>query len=285
MSAVAVVAVTWVTPVAGAVLGASILAPLIALWFLKLRRRKRVVSSTLLWTRSLADLRANTPFQRIRFSWLLLLQILAVLAIAFALAQPEAEGLGSSGGRHVLIIDRSASMNTLETTDDNGKPLDPPQTRLDLAKDAAKRRVRELLGGGWFSTRASDVMIVSFGLRAEIKAPFTDSIAALEAAIDGIAPTDETTKLAEALELARAFTTSTSTTRAARRTQQSRGHFPRSSSTPMVALPISARSRCARARASSITAWAWLRTTPRSPESAPIARPTRPTGSRCSPRS
>jgi hypothetical protein len=207
MSAVAVVAVTWVTPVAGAVLGASILAPLIALWFLKLRRRKRVVSSTLLWTRSLADLRANTPFQRIRFSWLLLLQILAVLAIAFALAQPEAEGLGSSGGRHVLIIDRSASMNTLETTDDNGKPLDPPQTRLDLAKDAAKRRVRELLGGGWFSTRASDVMIVSFGLRAEIKAPFTDSIAALEAAIDGIAPTDETTKLAEALELARAFTT------------------------------------------------------------------------------
>ena len=116
-------AVTWVTPVAGAVLGASILAPLVALWFLKLRRRRRIVSSTLLWTRSLADLRANTPFQRIRFSWLLVLQILAVIAIALALAQPEAEGFGSSGGRHVILVDRSASMNTVESTSDSGEEL------------------------------------------------------------------------------------------------------------------------------------------------------------------
>lgn len=207
MSPIGILAVTWVTPVAGAVLGASILAPLVALWFLKLRRKRRVISSTLLWTRSLADLRANAPFQRIRFSWLLLLQILAVIAIAFALAQPEAEGLGSKGGRHVLLIDRSASMNAVESTDDDGKKLEPSETRLALAKRAAKARVRELLGGGWFSRKASDVMIVAFGLRAEIRAPFTDSVAALEAAIDGIAPTDETTKLAEALELARAFTT------------------------------------------------------------------------------
>ena len=202
----AMLALTWVTPLAGAVLGASILAPLVALWFLKLRRRKRVVSSTLLWTRSLADLRANTPFQRIRFSWLLLLQILAVVAIALALAQPEAEGLGSSGGRHVLMIDRSASMNAVERLDERGRELSEPVTRLELAKQAAKTRVRELLGGGWFSSRASDVMIVAFGSRAEIQAPFTDSIPALEAAIDAISPTDEGTRLLEAIELARAFT-------------------------------------------------------------------------------
>ena len=204
----AVLAVTWVTPVAGAILGAAVLAPLLALWFLKLRRKRRVVSSTLLWTRSLADLRANAPFQRIRFNLLLLLQILAVLAIAFAVAQPEAEGLGSAGGRHVLMIDRSASMGAVETVDGNGKALDKPTARLELAKEAAKDRVRELLGGGWFSISASDVMVVAFGARAEIKAPFTDSVATLEAAIDSIRPTDEATRIAEAIELARAFTDS-----------------------------------------------------------------------------
>ncbi|MFM2165268.1 MAG: hypothetical protein RL325_1705, partial [Planctomycetota bacterium] len=185
----AIVAVTWITPLAGAILGAAVLAPLVALWFLKLRRKKRVVSSTLLWTRSLADLRANAPFQRLRFNLLLILQILAVAAIALALAQPEAEGLGSAGGRHVLMIDNSASMNAVETVDGDGDPLDEPTSRLALAKDAAKARVRELLGGGWFSLSASDVMIVAFAARAEIKAPFTDSIASLETAIDAISAT------------------------------------------------------------------------------------------------
>jgi len=197
-------AVTWIAPVAGAVLGASILAPLVALWFLKLRRKRRAVPSNLLWVRSLADLRANAPFQRLRPNFLLLLQILAVLAIAFALAQPEAEGFGSTGGRHVVMIDRSASMNAVETGEAAGG--EEGVTRLDLAKRAAKERVRQLLGGGWFSTNASDVMVIAFGSRAEIRAPFTDSIAALEGAIDGIQPSDESTRILEALELSRAFT-------------------------------------------------------------------------------
>ncbi|MFM1823937.1 MAG: hypothetical protein RI967_2203 [Planctomycetota bacterium] len=201
-------ALTWVAPLAGGILAASILAPLVALWFLKLKRRRRAVPSTLLWTRSLADLRANAPFQRIRFSWLLVLQILAVVAIALALAQPEAEGLGSAGGRHVILLDRSGSMGALESVDGDGRALDPPRSRLDLARDAAKARVRELLDGGWFSTTASDVMVVAFGARAEVRAPFTSSIATLEKAIDGIEPSDESTGFAEAIELARAFASS-----------------------------------------------------------------------------
>ena len=204
----AILALTWIAPLAGGILAASILAPLVALWFLKLKRRRRAVPSTLLWTRSLADLRANAPFQRIRFSWLLVLQILAVVAIALALAQPEAEGLGSAGGRHVILIDRSGSMGALEAVDGEGRAIDPPRTRLDLARDAAKARVRELLDGGWFSSTASDVMVVAFGSRAEVRAPFTSSVATLEKAIDGIEPSDESTGFADAIELARAFASS-----------------------------------------------------------------------------
>ena len=37
---------------------------LIALYFLKLKRQERVVSSTLLWRRSLEELHVNAPFPR-----------------------------------------------------------------------------------------------------------------------------------------------------------------------------------------------------------------------------
>ena len=135
-------ALTWLTPLAGAILAGVVVPPLLALWFLKLRRRPRVVSSTLLWTRSLADLRANAPFQRLRPSVLLFLQLLLIGLIAVAIAQPESDGLVDAGGRYVLLIDRSASMNASE-----GERAED-RTRLDIAKDAAIARVPELLGGG-----------------------------------------------------------------------------------------------------------------------------------------
>ena len=194
-------ALTWLTPLAGAILAGVVVPPLLALWFLKLRRRPRVVSSTLLWTRSLADLRANAPFQRLRPSVLLFLQLLLIGLIAVAIAQPESDGLVDAGGRYVLLIDRSASMNASE-----GERAED-RTRLDIAKDAAIARVQELLGGGYFAPRAGDVMVVSFASRAEVRAPFTDNIADLESALRAITPTDEETALGEALDVARAFTT------------------------------------------------------------------------------
>ncbi len=194
-------ALTWLTPFAGALLAGIVLPPLLALWFLKLRRKPRVVASTLLWTRSLADLRANAPFQRLRPSVLLFLQLLLIGLIAVAIAQPESTGAVDTGGRYVLLMDRSASMQAKEQIDGATK------TRLDLAKDAAIDRVHELLGGGFFAPRAGTVMVVAFASRAEVRVPFTDSITDLENAIRAIAPTDEESELGDALEVARAFTT------------------------------------------------------------------------------
>src|SRR5690554_719589 len=112
------------------------------------------MASTLLWRRSFEDLEVNAPFQRLRWSILLLLQLLILLSLLLAVAQPVADGGGDSATRLILLIDRSASMNVVETGDG--------RTRLDEAKSIAKQMVDRLGRSG----SAREVMVISFGSSA-----------------------------------------------------------------------------------------------------------------------
>jgi hypothetical protein len=189
----------WIAPVAGLVVAAATIPPLLALYFLRLRRARRNVSSTMLWRRATEDLRANAPFQRLRFSILLLLQLLALALVALAIAQPYAD-LGVRGAqRVVLLIDRSGSMNA---QDAGAKGA----ARLEEAKRIALERVRDLHGGGIFSGAAPEIAVIAFASGAEVLAPYTDNAAQVRDAIASIRPTDEASRVGEALELARAFT-------------------------------------------------------------------------------
>ncbi len=87
---------------------------LVLLYFLKLKRREQLISSTLLWKKAIQDLQVNAPFQKIRRNILLLLQLLALGAILLALAGPVLRMMGSGPKRYVLMIDRSASMNATD---------------------------------------------------------------------------------------------------------------------------------------------------------------------------
>lgn len=193
---------TWVTPLTGLLVAAGVVPPLVLLYFLKLRRRPVPVACTLLWRKSVEDLRANAPFQRLRFTLLLLLQLLALGLVALALAQPQVDIRRRSGGRAVILIDNSASMNAADGGERDGKP----RTRLEVAKELARARAEQLFGGGIFSGGSKQVMVVAFADRAEIRSPFTDSRAQVLQAIDGIEVTDGPTHISDALELARAFT-------------------------------------------------------------------------------
>jgi hypothetical protein len=107
----------------------------------------------------------------------------------------------TSGGRTVLLIDRSASMGATD--------LDAKKTRLDVAKEQAAKRVEELFAGGIFSATPGEVMVVSFSDGAKVEQPFTRSKMDVLRAIDKIHVSDGGSRISEALTLSRAYTTVT----------------------------------------------------------------------------
>ena len=84
--------------------------PIIALYLLRLRGRERRVSSTFLWRQVVQDIEANTLWQSLRPNLLLLLQLLALAALAFALARPYFLRASGIEGDLILVLDASASM-------------------------------------------------------------------------------------------------------------------------------------------------------------------------------
>jgi hypothetical protein len=189
---------TWVTPGMGLILGAIVIPLLLLLYFLRLRRQPVRISSTMLWEGAVEDLHANSPFQRLRPSMLLMLQLLALLLVVLSLMQPQIEGGSPKLGKHVLLIDRSASMATLN---------EDRESRFEQAKKQAIELVEALHGGGLFSSSGGETMVVAFSDFAEVVIPFTDSEQQLVAAIQSIQPTHGTSLIEDALKLARAYTT------------------------------------------------------------------------------
>ena len=71
-----------------ALIGLVSLPVIVAFYMLRLRRRDYPVGSTFLWQQLIRDVEANAPWQRLRFSWLLLVQLLIATLIVLAAARP-----------------------------------------------------------------------------------------------------------------------------------------------------------------------------------------------------
>ena len=159
---------------------------LIALYFLKLRRQDQVVSSTLLWRRAIEDLHVNAPFQKLRRSLLLLLQLLVLIGLILALWRPRSEETDASDVRNlVILVDQSASMLAAEGDG----------TRFDLAKARALELVDAIEPG-------ERMAVLAFAASARTIEPITGDAAALRKAIESIEPTDAPTDLTRALSVA-----------------------------------------------------------------------------------
>lgn len=105
---------SFLTPLAFAL--SALALPIIALYMLRLRRIEQPISSTFLWQQLVRNREANAPWQRLRLSWLLLLQLLVLAALVAALARPFQTISTITGGRIVLLLDASASMGATDVT-------------------------------------------------------------------------------------------------------------------------------------------------------------------------
>lgn len=171
-----------------ALLGLSFIPLVVAFYMLKLRREDAVVPSTLLWQRLLADVEANAPWQRLRRSLLLLLQLLLVAILAILAARPFLERPAGLAGDLVVVIDTSASMGA----------TDVAPNRLEAAKAAVLDSLRDLPGGG-------RVSVIAAAGSARVVTNGTTDLGRVRQAIAALAVSNAPGDLADGLRLASAL--------------------------------------------------------------------------------
>ncbi len=169
-------------------LGLVAIPVILALWMLRLRRPQREVSSTVLWRHLVRDVEANTPWQRLRRSLLLLLQLLCALLLVAVVVRPALERPAALAHDLVLVVDASASMSATDV------PLD----RLDAARRAAVAALRDLPSGG-------RVSVIAAGDTARVVANEVTDPGQAARAIEAIEPSVGTGDLDAALRLADAL--------------------------------------------------------------------------------
>ncbi len=167
---------------------ALLAVPIILLYLLRQRRPDLKISSTLLWSKTLADMRASTPFQKLRRNLLLLLQLLILAALVLTLMRPVAQAKASQSRAGVIVIDATASM---QTHDDAAT-----ESRLDRAKAEARKLVDRMRPGDQY------MLIADGGGITQVRSGFSSSKSELDSLIDSVTSTDTASDLSESLLLA-----------------------------------------------------------------------------------
>ncbi|HEY6080844.1 MAG TPA: VWA domain-containing protein [Polyangiaceae bacterium] len=165
----------------------GLLVPLLLLYVLKVRRQRVNVASTWLWQAAARDMLARSPWQRLRGRFLLLLEILAMLALGLALARPALPG-GHVDSEHLaLVLDVSASMQAQTQV--------AGQTRFTEAQAAARRVLNALAPG-------TDVLLIEAGSEPRVVGPADRDLSRVRSRLAALVPVGVEGHLERALALA-----------------------------------------------------------------------------------
>lgn len=168
-------------------LAALSLPAILLLYFLRQRHQEQVVPSTYLWARALQELEATRPWQKLRKSLLMLLQLLCVLLLSLSLARPFSPA--EVAGEWVVVLDTSASMQA----------ADVAPSRFDYAVAELEKLVDGLAPG-------AAVTVIEAGSRAQVRIGRSGDRGALREQLSRLRPQNGSAALADALSLARALT-------------------------------------------------------------------------------
>lgn len=174
---------TLLAPAAAAL--ALTLPVIVALYFLKIRRPTRIVPALHLWPDQIRDRQANVPWQRLRPSWLLFLQLLAAAALVGAAVQPVLASGAALAHHSIVLVDASASMQATDATPSR------------LAE--AKRQVNVLIDQLGPQDRLT---LINLGPSPRIVVSATGDRGALHRALSGIDASNGPADLSTALSLA-----------------------------------------------------------------------------------
>ena len=164
---------------------ALLLPAVVLLYLLKLKRQEVVVSSLLLWRKSIDDMKANAPFQRLRNRLLLWLQLLVLALLIMGLARPMLNVKGFEGQQMIVLLDTSASM----------KATDVSPNRMAAAKRAVRAAIDDL-------SRGDSMMLITFAGKASVRTTLTSDTGLLRRAVEAASPTDTQTRIHDALKIA-----------------------------------------------------------------------------------
>lgn len=172
----------WLLPLTGII---------VALYLLRMRRRDVRVPATFLWPQHTEEIRANSLFQRLRFNWLMVLQLIVAALICFAFSQPQVRQEGLLGETTVIVLDTSASM----------RATDVSPSRFDNALDLVRAAIN--------TSKPSDrFALIEAGAVPRVAFSLSNDPAKQRAALSQIHASDEEGNMGEALRLASALVSS-----------------------------------------------------------------------------
>lgn len=173
-----------------AALAFAVIIPIILVfYFLRPKRQERVIGSTLLWQQALQDVQASRPWQRLRITPLLLLQLLAALVIVLVLTRPAIFTGSPVSGDTIIVLQASASMQA----------TDVAPTRFENAKNQISDFI-DALGPG------DHLSLITMAHTPQVLIAQSQDKNQLHAALNRAQVTNQDADLGQALSLAASLT-------------------------------------------------------------------------------